>query len=113
MLPKHMRESICTKLALVAAVLLLPILAQAQGSVVAVTNRTTYNVGSQVMMRLVQAPGASLTGNMIFSATVRYAGDSHDVYTTPASQVWTCPPGSATTSYSLLWKIPADDIGIF
>ncbi|MCL5670796.1 MAG: PIG-L family deacetylase [Acidobacteria bacterium] len=108
-LPNHMRESIRTKLALVAAVLLLPALAHAQSSVVAVTNRTTYNVGSEVLMRLVQAPGASLTGNMVFSVTVRYAGDSHTVYTTPASQIWTCPSDSATSSYSLLWKSPAGD----
>ena len=106
---KHMRKSVCKKLALVAGVLLLlPVLAQAQNSVLAVTNRTSYDAGSEVLMRLAPAPGASVRGNMAFSATVRYAGDSRAVYTTSPSQVWTCPVGPGTSAYSLLWKIPAD-----
>lgn len=105
---KHIQKSICTKLAVVAGVLLLPVLALAQSSVVAVTNRTSYNAGSEVLMRLATAPGASVRGNMAFSATVRYDGDSNAVYTTSPSQVWTIPADPAASSYSLLWKIPAD-----
>ena len=108
MLPKHMSKSVCTKLAVVAGVLLLPVLAQAQSSVVAVTNQTSYDAGSEVMMRLAQAPGASVRGDMVFSATVRYAGDPKPVYTTSPSQIWTCPTDPAAGSFSLLWKIPAD-----
>jgi LmbE family N-acetylglucosaminyl deacetylase len=107
-LSEPIRKSVLTKLAIVAGVLLLPLLAHAQSSVLAVTNRTTYDAGSEVLMRLVPAPGASVRGNMVFSATVRYDGESQAVYTTPPSQVWTCPDEPATGSYSALWKIPAD-----
>ena len=108
MLRKHMPKSIWTKLAVVAGILLLPVLVQAQSSVVAVTNRTSYNAGSEVLMRLATAPGASVRGNMVFSATVRYDSESNAVYTTSPSQVWTIPGDPAAGSYSLLWKIPAD-----
>jgi LmbE family N-acetylglucosaminyl deacetylase len=103
-----MRKSICTKLSVVAGVLLLPVLAHAQSSVLAVTNRTSYDVGSEVLMRLVPVPGTFVRGDMAFSATVRYDGESKAVYTTSPSQVWTCPADPATSSYSLLWRIPAD-----
>ena len=108
MLSSNMPKSICTKLPVVAVMLLLPLWAQAQSSVVAVTNRTSYDAGSEVLMRLALAPGASVRGDMAFSATVRYEGDSRAVYKTSPSQVWTCPTAPATSSYSLLWKIPPD-----
>lgn len=107
-MPKHLPKSICTKLAVVAGMLLLPVLAQAQSSVVAVTNRTSYDAGSEVQMRLALAPGGSVRGDMAFSATVRYAGDSKAVYKTSPSQVWTCPTDQSAGTYSLLWKIPPD-----
>jgi LmbE family N-acetylglucosaminyl deacetylase len=103
---KLLQKSICKRLAFVAAVLLLPALAQAQNSVLAVTSRTSYNVGSEVLMRLAPAQGTSACDNVAFSATVRYEGDSKAVYTTSPSQVWTCPDSRAAGSYSLLWKIP-------
>ncbi len=108
MLSKLMPRSICTKLAIIAGILLLPVMAHAQNSVVAVTDRTTYNVGSEVLMRLVPAPGASVPSNISFSATVRYEGDSRVMYATPSSQVWACSEGPAKGSYSTLWRIPAD-----
>ncbi len=107
-LSEPMRKSICTKLVFVAGLLLLPMLAHAQSSVLAVTNRTSYDAGSEVLMRLVPAPGASIRGGLAFSATIRYDGESQAVYTTPPSHVWTCPGTPATSSYSLLWKIPAN-----
>ncbi len=103
-----MRKSIFAKLAVVAGVLLLPALARAQNSVLAITNRTSYNVGSKVEMRLVPAPGVSVRGDLAFSATVRYDGESKAVFTTSPSQVWTCPSSTATTPYSVLWTIPPD-----
>jgi LmbE family N-acetylglucosaminyl deacetylase len=105
---KHMQKSICKRLAFVVAILLLPVVARAQLSVLAVTNQTSYNIGSEVLMRLVPAQGTSACDNVAFSATVRYEGDSKAVYTTSPSQVWTCPEGQAAGSYSPLWKIPAD-----
>jgi LmbE family N-acetylglucosaminyl deacetylase len=107
-LSKHMQKSICAILSVVAGILLLPVLAHAQSSVLAVTNRTSYDVGSEVLMRLVPAPGASVRGNLVFSATVRYDGESKAVYTTSPSRTWSCSSGPATGFYSLLWKIPAD-----
>jgi len=107
-LSEHLRKSICTKLAVVAGILLLPVLARAQGSVLAVTNRTSYNVGAEVLLRLVPAPGASVRADLVFSATVRYEGESPAVFTSAPSQVWTCPSGAVTSPYSVLWKIPQD-----
>ncbi|HEX5411642.1 MAG TPA: PIG-L family deacetylase [Terriglobia bacterium] len=104
----HIRKSICTGLAIASVILLLPAMARAQSSVLAVTNRTTYNAGEEVMMRLAPSQKASACNNTAFSATVRYAGDSQAVSTTTPSQVWACPGGQAAGSYSLLWKIPAD-----
>ncbi|HET7213165.1 MAG TPA: PIG-L family deacetylase [Terriglobia bacterium] len=105
---KHMPKSICTKFVIVAGILLLPLLAQAQSSVIAVTNRTSYDAGSEVLMRLAPAPGASVRSDMVFSAKIRYAGASKPVYTTLPSQTWRLLEGPAGSSYSLLWKIPAD-----
>jgi LmbE family N-acetylglucosaminyl deacetylase len=105
---KHMRKSICTILSVVAGFLLLPVLARTQSNVLAVTNRTSYDVGSEVLMRLAPAQGASVRGNLVFSATVRYDGESRAVYTTSPSRTWSCPSDPAASSYSLLWKIPAD-----
>ncbi len=107
-LPRHMRKSICTKFAVLAGSLLLPVLAQARGSVLAVTNRTDYDVGSEVLMRLVPAPGASIRADLVFSATVRYDGEAQALFTTPPSHVWKCSSGSAAGPYSVLWKIPLD-----
>ncbi len=107
-LSRHVRKSIYTKFAAFAGILLLPVLAQAQGSVLAVTNRTDYDIGSEVRMRLAPAPGASIRDGLVFSATVRYDGVSQAVYKTPPSHVWTCPNGSGTGLYSVLWKIPLD-----
>ena len=104
----YMRKSVCTILSIVALALLMPVLAHAQTNVLAVTNRTSYDVGSEVMMRLVPSPGASLRGNLAFSATVRYDGENKAVHTTSPSQVWTCPADPSSSSYSLLWKIPVD-----
>jgi len=103
-----MQKSICTKLAMIAAILLLPVLAKAETSVLAVTSRTSYDAGTEVMMRLVPAPGANVRGGLAFSATIRYAGQSQPVYTTAPPQVWSCPAGPVAGSYSLLWKIPAN-----
>ena len=104
----YMRKSVCTILSIVALALLMPVLAHAQTNVLAVTNRTSYDVGSEVMMRLVPSQGASLRGNLAFSATVRYDGENKAVHTTSPSQVWTCPADPSSSSYSLLWKIPVD-----
>lgn len=104
----HMRKTICSGLAMAAGILLLPVMARAQSSVLAVTNRTSYNAGEEVLMRLAPSQKASACNNTAFSATVRYAGDSNAVATTSPSQAWTCPSGRAAGSYSLLWKIPAD-----
>ena len=103
-----MPKSICTKLVIVAGILLLPLLAQAQSSVMAITNRTSYDAGSEVLMRLAPAPGVSMRSDMVFSAKMRYAGASKPVSTTLPSQTWRLPDGLAGSSYSLLWKIPAD-----
>ena len=46
----YMRKSVCTILSIVALALLMPVLAHAQTNVLAVTNRTSYDVGSEVMM---------------------------------------------------------------
>ncbi|MEJ2009079.1 MAG: PIG-L family deacetylase [Acidobacteriota bacterium] len=108
MLPQHLRKSICTKLAFLAGALLLPVLAQAQASVLAVTNRTDYDVGSEVLMRLVLAPGASIRAGLVFSATIRYDGESQALFATPPSHVWECSSDPASNSYSALWKIPLD-----
>jgi LmbE family N-acetylglucosaminyl deacetylase len=107
-LQKRMRKHVFINLAAVAGLLLMPLLARAQNTVLAVANRTSYNAGSEVLMRLVPAPGASIRDGLVFSATVRFAGETQAVYTTPPSQVWTCPSPSAVSSYSSLWKIPAD-----
>lgn len=104
----QMQRSIFTKLALIAGIILAPAFAHAQNSVVAITDQTSYNVSSQVLMRLAPAPGATVRGNMVFSAIVRYDGESQAAYTTAPSQTWTCPVAPATTSYKPLWKIPPD-----
>ena len=105
---KHMQKSTCKRLAFVVAILLLPVAARAQFSVLAVTSQTSYNVGSEVLMRLAPSQGTSACDNVAFSATVRYEGDSKAVYTTSPSQAWTCPDRRAAGSYSLLWNIPVD-----
>ncbi|HXH49200.1 MAG TPA: PIG-L family deacetylase [Terriglobia bacterium] len=105
---KHIQESIWKRLAFVVALLLLPVMARAQFSVLAVANRISYNAGEEVLMRLAPAEGTSACDNVAFSATVRYEGDSKAVYTTSPSQVWTCPDRGAAGSYSLLWRIPAE-----
>ncbi len=103
-----MRQIIPRKLALAAWVLLLPGLAQAQPSVRAVTDRTSYNVGSEVLMRLVPESVTATRVITVFSAAVRYAGEPQAVYTTPASQMWSVPSGAAGISYAPLWKIPRE-----
>ncbi|MCL5005625.1 MAG: PIG-L family deacetylase [Acidobacteria bacterium] len=103
-----MRHDISKKLAVVAWLLLLPGLAQAEALVRAVTDKTSYNVGSQVLMRLVPAPGAAVPLDVVFAPTVRYAGESRPEFTTPSSEVWSLPTGSAGGSYSPLWTIPAN-----
>jgi len=108
LLSMHLRKTVCTRLTLLAGILLLPAVARAQLSVTAVTSMTSYNAGEEALMRLVPAEGASVCANTAFSAAVRYAGDSEAVYTTSPSQVWTCPGEQTAGSYSLLWKIPAD-----
>ena len=108
MLSDHVRKLIRFKPALFVGILLLPVLARAQGGIIAVTDRTTYNAGSEVLMRLVPSPGTAAAQDVVFSATVRYAGDPHPVFTTPPSQTWTCSGEGANGEYSLLWKIPTD-----
>jgi LmbE family N-acetylglucosaminyl deacetylase len=107
-LSDHVRKLSRFKPALFMGLLLLPMLAKAQGSVIAVTDGATYNVGSEVLMRLVPSPGAPPLQDVVFTATVRYVGDPHDVFTTPPTQTWTCPAEPAKSAYSLLWKIPTD-----
>lgn len=107
-MPNHTRKPIWKTLALTAGILLLPVAARAQIRVLGVTDRISYNAGEEVLMRLAPAQSTSVCDNTAFSATVRYEGDSNAVYTTSPSQVWTCPNGQAASSYSLLWKIPAD-----
>jgi len=103
-----MRQDISRKLAVVVWLLLLPGLAQAQPQVQAVTDKTSYNVGSEVLMQLAPASGAAAPLNVVFSATVRYAGEGRPVFTSPASEAWSLPSGSAPGSYLRLWTIPLD-----
>lgn len=102
----HLRKSIYTEFLILAAVLSLPAFARAQRRVLAVTNKTDYDVGSEVKMRLVLAPGASIRDGLVFSATVRYDGESQPLYNTPPSHKWKCPINSGPGDYSALWKVP-------
>ena len=101
-----MRQNISRRFAVAAWLLLLPGLAQAQSSVRAVTDKTSYNVGSEVLMRLVPASGVAERLDVVFSATIRYAGESQAEFTTPSSEVWTVPSGLDGGAYSRLWTIP-------
>jgi LmbE family N-acetylglucosaminyl deacetylase len=103
-----MQQNISKKLAVAAWLLLLPGFAQAQPAVRAVTDKTSYNAGSQVLMRLAPVPGASVPLDVVFSATIRYAGESHAEFATPPSKVWSLPGGTAGASYTPLWTIPLD-----
>ena len=103
-----MRYHWLKKLCVVAWLLLLPGLAQAQPAVRAVTDKTTYDVGSEVLMRLAPVSGAAVPLDVAFSATIRYAGESQTEFTTPPSKVWSLPGNAAKGSYSPLWTIPPD-----
>jgi LmbE family N-acetylglucosaminyl deacetylase len=103
-----MRHVTSKKLAVIAWLLFLPGFAQAQPQVRAVTDKTSYNVGTEVMMRLAPASGAAAPLDVVFSVTVRYAGESRAEFTSPASQVWSLPSGSVEASYAPLWTIPLD-----
>ncbi len=103
-----MRQSISNKLWIAAWFVFLPALAQAQPQVRAVTNKTSYNAGTEVSMRLAPVTGASVPLDVVFSATVRYAGDSRVVLTSPATEVWSLPGSSNPASYFRLWAIPSN-----
>ena len=93
-----------------AAVLLLPQLAraQSQSSIRAVTDKISYDAGSQVMMRLAAADGAEISPQTVFTATIRYAGESSAIYTSGSANSWSVPADSAAGGYASLWTIPFD-----
>ncbi len=77
----------------------------------ALTDRTTYNVGSEVRLRIVSPSAASELARLRLTATVRYAGDSKPVadrvavIAAPASpKSGSAPRGSGGAT--LLWRIP-------
>jgi len=76
----------------------------------AATDRTTYNVGSDVGLKIGFPPGANVLPTSSFVATVRYAGESKPL----VDRVPVVPPGASdsrsdrSTGYHLIWKIPPD-----
>jgi LmbE family N-acetylglucosaminyl deacetylase len=78
--------------------------AHPQASPQAVTDRITYNIGEQVMVRIVfsSEPAAPTRARYLF--TVRYAGEAKSVAKGSL-------PGGAegpSSGYGLLWKVPLD-----
>jgi len=88
--------------------------ARAQGEVVPVTDRTAYDVGSDVRIRLVRQPiggGPEMQSDLALREvliTLRYAGEQQPAapsIVVPGSHLPSSPGSSS--GYSLLWRIPA------
>jgi LmbE family N-acetylglucosaminyl deacetylase len=85
-----------------------------RGEVTLVTDRTAYDVGSAVRVRLVQAQTGDSSGASSDPAlgevlvTVRYAGEQQPV--APGVPIPCSPSGGSKLSsdYSLLWKVPPE-----
>jgi len=81
------------------------------------TDRITYNVGSNVHLKITFAPGADVLPASSFVATVHYAGESKPlVDRAPLISSGGASPVSGaldsgsdrSTGYHLIWKIPSD-----
>ncbi len=84
--------------------------AHGQQSIKVVTDRPTYDAGSEVRVQvLIAGADAATLGALDLSATVRYAGGSGAI-TGPVivSQGFTPSAEKPSTGYQPLWKIPAD-----
>ncbi|HMD99697.1 MAG TPA: PIG-L family deacetylase [Terriglobia bacterium] len=89
----------------------------AEQGIEAATDRTTYNVGSDVRLEIIFPPGASVLPASSLVATVRYAGESKPLVDRAPlvhSGESSSAPGALdsgsdrSTGYHLIWKIPAD-----
>ncbi len=98
--------------ALVAAIIVVSGAGRGYGqeSVRVVTDRPTYDAGSEARLEVL-FPGANTSnlGSLDLSATVRYAGESSAV-TGPVtvSRAFVPSAEKPSTGYQPLWKIPAD-----
>lgn len=95
---------------MVATILLSVAGARGQEGMKVVTDRPTYDAGTEVKIEvLFQRGDASKPGALDLSATVRYAGE-RGVVTGPidVAQGFTPSEERLSTGYQPLWKIPAD-----
>lgn len=98
-----------------AGLLLASSAALAETDLWVITDRTSYNVGSEVRIRFVAAlPGASLAGRSgpaprEIVASIRYAGESQPALATFPVPVRLLPSEShPSPEYFSFWKVPAD-----
>ena len=97
-----------------AALLTATLPAWPEGGVVLVTDRTAYDVGSEVRVRLVQAQTGRSSGlpsdrgptELLIS--VRYAGEQQSVAPGIAIPCSLSGGSKSSSDYSLLWKVPPE-----
>ena len=103
-----------TLLRALAALLAVIVPARPRGEVILVTDRTAYDVGSEVRVRLVQAQTGGSSGLPSDPAltevlvTVRYAGEQQPVAPGVAIPYSLAADSKSSSDYSLLWKVPPE-----
>jgi len=94
------------------AVLMLAVApGRAQQGVEAATDRTTYNVGSDVRLEIIFPPGANVLPASGFVVTIRYSGESKpliDRVPLASGSGGSDTARDHSSGYQHIWKIPAD-----
>ena len=98
----------------VAALMLAVVPVWAGQGIEAATDRTTYNIGSEVHLKIAFPPGADVLPASSFVASVRYGGESKPLVDQaplvpsggPSSASSALDSGSdRSTGYHLIWRI--------
>ena len=90
-------------------ILILAVLPVRAEQAIGATDRITYNVGSEVRLKIIFPSGVNAVPASSFVATVRYAGESTPVVEAP----FMIGPGGSDSGgslpdYHLIWKVPAN-----
>jgi hypothetical protein len=97
-----------------AALLAATVLARPPSTVMLLTDKTAYDVGSEVRVRIAQAQpcgGAGLPSDPALTevfVTVRYAGEQQPVAPAVAIPCSLSAGSQSPSDYSLLWKVPPE-----